>query len=322
LRLGASGQECERSLSALLLLLLRIIYAPGRTRPSPCVRMSFNFSKFDMKQLSTRPACIAVVGMRGTGKSVLLKDMMYHLNLAKVPRCVVFSATEGANGFFASFVPGVFIHTLELDTLTRIWEAQKELKLKQTAGGLDPKTDLRLLIVLDDAAFNRKVMQSNVLKEVYLNGRHYDVTLIVTLQYLIDLNVSMRSNVDVYLFLKELNKNNRERIYKEACGFLPNLKVFEQLFNDATSDYEAFVVNSRCTSSNPEDIVHHYKADATLNYKFGPPCLWRYHHNVFESPQEKYKRQERAKRRDGGKKAPATMTRMGGKSDVVVISRR
>ncbi|KAG5192851.1 hypothetical protein JKP88DRAFT_272166 [Tribonema minus] len=261
--------------------------------------MSFNFSRFDPREISKRPVCIAIVGMRGTGKSVLLKDILYHINEAGAPRCVVFSGTEGANSYFSEFVPGVFVHPMDQDTLHSVWERQKELVLKKAAGGLPASTNTSLVLVLDDCAFNRK--------------------------YLIDLNVAMRSNVDIYFFLKELNRMNREKIYKETCGFLPNYHVFEQLFNDATADYETFVVNSRCTSSNPEDIVHHYKADAGLQYRYGPPCLWRYHHSVYESPQQRYQRQQEALRRDGGgKKSSGTggLSRAGGKTETVVLSRR
>ncbi|KAG5182910.1 hypothetical protein JKP88DRAFT_157617 [Tribonema minus] len=278
--------------------------------------MTFNFAKFDPKEMTRSPACVAIVGKRGTGKSMLIKDLLYHLNLAGVPRCICFSATEEANSYFGTFLPSVFVHPLDPDTLDRVWKAQKELVLQKRVGQLNPDTDTRLVLVMDDCAYHKQMMKSATLREIFMNGRHHGIYFIVTLQYLIDLNVAMRSNVDCWFYLKELSHKNQERIYNESCGFLPSFLTFQDLFMASTANYEAFVVNSRCKSNDPQKIVAHYRADANLNFKYGAPALWRYHDEVYESASDKYQRLQRTQQ-DSRPMSEATRSRKGGNTIIV-----
>ncbi|KAG5183064.1 hypothetical protein JKP88DRAFT_273035 [Tribonema minus] len=286
--------------------------------------MAFNLTKFDMSEVSRSPACVAICGKRGSGKSVLIKDILYHLHVARVPRCVCFSATEDANQFFSGFVPDVFVHALNHDTLSNMWQAQKELAMQKAVGQLPPGTDTRLAIILDDCAFDKTVMKSAVLKEIFMNGRHHGVFFIVTLQYLIDLNVSMRSNVDVFFFLKELNLKNQERIYHESCGFLPCFGAFQDLFMASTSNYEAFVVNGRCKSSDAQQIIHYYKADPTLNFRFGPASIWRFHSTVYESATDRYVRMQREQQEPRAvvDSRPSNKGRRGARGGSTIVVRR
>tara|TARA_B110000211_G_scaffold221353_1_gene268885 strand:+ start:106 stop:414 length:309 start_codon:yes stop_codon:yes gene_type:complete len=51
---------------------------------------------------------VVLIGKRGTGKSFLVKDLLYfHTDL---PIGTVVSGTESANRFYGDFVPNAFIH--------------------------------------------------------------------------------------------------------------------------------------------------------------------------------------------------------------------
>ena len=49
-----------------------------------------------------------MIGKRGTGKSSLVKDLLYYHQT--IPIASVISATEHANKFYSTFVPSIFIH--------------------------------------------------------------------------------------------------------------------------------------------------------------------------------------------------------------------
>lgn len=48
-----------------------------------------------MTRVGASPLCMCAIGKRGSGKSVMLRDIVYHLHLAGIPRACVLSATEG-----------------------------------------------------------------------------------------------------------------------------------------------------------------------------------------------------------------------------------
>ena len=252
-------------------------------------------TEFDCAKMTKKNPCILLVGARGSGKSVLLKDILYRFHLAGVPRACIFSQTEGANHFFSDFVPGLFVHSpLDLSTLTRVFEKQKDLFIRKELKQVPADANIRLVLVLDDCAYDKKIMNSKVLREIYFNGRHYGIILIVTLQYMMALNVDMRTNVDTVFFMAENVKKNRERVHEQFCAFFEEFSEFQGVFSTCTANYESFVVNNvKGLGPDPCNYVHWYKADIGLQYKFGPPSLWRFHNRRFESEMDKYLRLQR-----------------------------
>ncbi|KAG5191288.1 hypothetical protein JKP88DRAFT_259596 [Tribonema minus] len=244
--------------------------------------------RFDISMLARKNFTMTLTGKRGTGKSYLTKDIMYHLHKAGFPRCCVFSQTESANGFFSTFVPGVFIHSpFDLNVLANILKQQKDLIMKQKLGQIPADQDTRLLIVLDDCAYDKKILSSPIIREIMMNGRHYFISLVVTLQYLVDFAPSLRANVDVALFLKDNIKGNRERIWKHFCGMFSDYKVFEAVFESCTANFECLCVDNTISSTDNEDIVSYYKA-GEHEFKFGNRSLWRFHDKVYLSEEDEF----------------------------------
>ena len=69
--------------------------------------MSLRLKKFDIKNI-TQDSVILFIGKRCTGKSWLVRDLLYHNR--KMPIGTVISGTESANSFYSSIIPSIFIH--------------------------------------------------------------------------------------------------------------------------------------------------------------------------------------------------------------------
>ena len=75
--------------------------------------MTLELKKFDMKNISFKPnemkapVCV-LIGRRGTGKSVLVRDVLYYHQ--DIPIGVVVAGTEEGNGYYGKMVPKLFIH--------------------------------------------------------------------------------------------------------------------------------------------------------------------------------------------------------------------
>ena len=75
--------------------------------------MSLELKKFDMKNITfksndTKGPVIFLIGRRDTGKTFLVKDLLYYHQ--DVPIGTVISGTEEGNGFYSKLVPKLFIH--------------------------------------------------------------------------------------------------------------------------------------------------------------------------------------------------------------------
>ena len=239
-------------------------------------------------------------GRRNTGKSVLMKDVIYRLHKAGLERIVVFSATEGSNHYYESFVPSLFIHTgLDLDVLSGIVDHQKQLVTLQAMGEIPKEQDISLVIVLDDVAYDKKSINSEILKQIFFNGRHLHITLLLSLQYLLTLSVPLRSNIDIALFLKEPSIDNRKRIYN-SFGSCVSIGAFNTIMQCCTNDYEALVCDTR--GMEAESCFHYYKANVELDFKFGTAEAWQLSKKLYFSEEDKYRRML------GLKKTPNTRT--------------
>lgn len=182
-----------------------------------------NLKRFDCRAALSVKGNAVVIGKRNTGKSVVIVELLYNLNKQKVPRACVFSATEEGNRFFCRHIPDSFIlHEKNVEgTLTEIVERQKRLQLQKDIGESDRDTDLRVVIVLDDMGYNRNALTSQILTFIFMNGTHYDITMIVAIQHIMQLTTALESNTDYVICLKEGNKNdNYFDVFEKPVHFI------------------------------------------------------------------------------------------------------
>lgn len=274
----------------------------GRRKPDrmPPVDAGKEFvvQHYDVNELLApgRFPTILVVGARGSGKSVLLRDLLFRFHNAGVPRVCVFSPTEQVNSFFSTFIPATFIHSpISIEALDAVWKGQHELAMRKAVGQLSADADIRLILVLDDCAHDKKFLASKSLREMFLNGRHSGIIVIVTLQYLLDLCVALRSNAEVIFVQREDSAKNRERLYTQIASFMPSQSAFNQVLDQTTLSYESLVIKPVVRVANPtaEDKVAFYRGDATLDFRFGSPEMWRFHDRRYLSDAERFLTQQR-----------------------------
>ena len=68
---------------------------------------NIQIKKFDPKKIDSNRVCV-FIGKRGTGKSTLVTDVLYHHK--KIPMGVIMSGTEESNEHYKKHVPDLFIY--------------------------------------------------------------------------------------------------------------------------------------------------------------------------------------------------------------------
>ena len=69
--------------------------------------MNLQLRKFKPETITDDRVCV-FIGKRNTGKSTLVKDIMYHKK--HLPAGIVLSGTEEGNHFYSEFIPDLFIY--------------------------------------------------------------------------------------------------------------------------------------------------------------------------------------------------------------------
>ena len=236
--------------------------------------MKLELKKFDMKTIKD-DSVILLLGPRNTGKSFLLRDILFHLK--NIPIGSVISPTEVANKFFENFIPGMLIHE-EYDPtiLQKFVERQKKIteqfnleKQRYGRSDLDP----RAFMVLDDCLYDKTWVNDKNIRFLFMNGRHVKALVVLTMQYPLGVPPHLRANVDYVFILRENQVRNRERIYEQYAGMFSSFDEFNQVMSQTTANYECLVINNKAQSNKLEDQIFWYKA-SDRNFQMCSQELW------------------------------------------------
>lgn len=246
--------------------------------------MSLKLKKFDMNSIAA-DSVVVFVGKRQTGKSYLVRDLLYHHK--NIPVGTVVSGTEGANAFFSTIIPSVFIHSeispvLVNNVLKRQRLVINSIKREFESWGTS-KTDPRAFLVLDDCLYDRSWIKDKGIRCLFMNGRHYKMLFIITMQYALGIPPNLRTNIDYVFLLRENIYQNRKRIYEAYAGMFPSYDMFNQVMDQCTENYECLVIHNNAKSNKLEDQVFWYKAGPCPDFKIGAPQFWQYHNDKFNS---------------------------------------
>ena len=110
-----------------------------------------------------------------------------------------------------------------------------------------------------------------------MNGRHWKIFFMLTMQYCMDLPPALRANVDYVFILRENIIQNREKLYKSFFGIFPTFDMFNKVMDACTENYECVVLDNTSKSNRIEDCVFWYKATIRKNFKVGAPEYWQAH---------------------------------------------
>ena len=233
--------------------------------------------RFNMKNM-VEHTTIAMIAKRGSGKSWLVREIMY--NKRKIPSAIVVSQTEKLNCFYGDHIPDLYIYN-KFDTkiLNKIYSRQGRLadknKLKRKEG--KKEIDDRVLLIMDDCMSSKGswIKDDNIL-ELFFNGRHHHISFILTMQFSLGIPPELRSNFDYIFLLGEDFMSNKKRLYDHYAGMFPNFEMFSQVFNNVTDNFGCMVIDNRTKSKKIEDKVFWYRAKDTKKFVLGSKKFKKY----------------------------------------------
>ena len=271
--------------------------------------MTLNLSKFDMRTISFKPneakgPVIVLSGRRDTGKSFLVRDLLYYHQ--DIPIGVVVSGTEEGNSFYASLVPKLFIHNEYNSTIIENILKRQKVVLKQVMKEMETykksSIDPRAFVILDDCMYDESWTRDKLMRYIFFNGRHLKLMLIITMQYPLGIPPSLRTNIDFVFILREPYINNRKRLYENYAGMFPTFESFCQVMDQCTENYECLVINNNCKSNKLTDQVFWYKADSHNNFKLGSKEFWELSKDLQSDEEDEKYDPNNVKKRGGGQK--------------------
>ena len=85
---------------------------------------------------------------------------------------------------------------------------------------------------------------------LFMNGRHWKIMLIITMQYPLGIPPNLRTNIDYVFILRENIGGNRKRIYTNYASMFPTFEAFCSVLDSCTENYECLVINNNSKSKS------------------------------------------------------------------------
>ena len=254
------------------------------------------FSKFDINSMIIDPngdyinPRIALISKSGGGKSFLIRDILYHMR--DIPCGTVIAPTCKMNKFYDPFLGGSYIHyEYKEEIIPKVMErqtkmlAKNERRIKQNKKPIDP----RCFLVMDDCMSSKdKWLRDPCILSIFNEGRHYQITYLLSMQYCKGIPPELRSNFDYIFMLAEDIVENRKKLYQDYAGIFPDKNLFEKSFSAITNNYGCMVINNRIKNSNNlKDRVFWYKAEFKDNFQLGSERFIKFNKDNYDPEYEK-----------------------------------
>ena len=198
-----------------------------------------------MPEISLLNKTISVVAKRNSGKSILIR---YLINKQKhlFSKIFVICPTEKINPFYNQIT--------NEDCIFDEWNENWVEELIETLTKINTHKPLserkNVLLILDDCMSDINYNSSKSMKLIYTRGRHFNLSIIATCQYLNSLPKICRSNCDL-IITGQMNLSSIEMMANEYCSNLDKSE-FIKLFNRSTKDYNFLVINNNSVKENSD----------------------------------------------------------------------
>ena len=154
-------------------------------------------------------------------------------------------------------------------------------------------------MILDDCLYDQTWTRDKMMRLLFMNGRHWKVMLIITMQYPLGIPPNLRTNIDYVFILREPYMTNRKRIWENYASMFPTLESFSSVMDQTTENYECLVINNNAKSNKLYDQIFWYKAENRPDFKLGSKEFWDISKNMGSDDEDEAYDPSKGKRRTG-----------------------
>ena len=199
-----------------------------------------------------RGSKIVVIGKPGTGKSSLIKSLLYckkHI----FPCALIMSGTEDCNANYSKFVKDTFIYNRYVPEVITEFIKRQKLAVQHLENPW-------CALVVDDCTDDPTIFNTEAQRGLFKLGRNWQMMYILSLQYAMDVKPEIRTNIDGVFILREPLLKNRKSIYENYASIIPTFEIFCDLLNQLTDDFGAIFILNSTTTNDWTKCVYYWKS--------------------------------------------------------------
>ena len=233
---------------------------PHIAPPKGMRKFEFKQSKYPHLDGMAPIRCI-VTGSSGSGKGILIANLITDVFAHKWERVYVFSKTaktdhtwEAVDKFLRKNLKipedeQLFFDDFDVNKLNEIIETQKRIIEYQKKKNQNPL--LQIAIIIDDFGGDENIMRhkkGEALKNLFLMGRHFGINVIISVQKYRLAGTVMRTQATLLMYFKARSMNDLEAFLEENSALAPGgKKQLMEIYKMATAEPFGFLTINQLT---------------------------------------------------------------------------
>lgn len=230
--------------------------------------MKLELKRFSFDIVPKDGRTFLIVGKKGTGKSVLLEDFLYNMK-DRYDCALAMAPTKTSIDMFKQHVPPAFVYEegLDVGVFNRVLNLCKEIK--------STSKYRHIVSIFDDCNADKTLFRMVMMRDAFMNGRHYNISMMFAVQYLMDLDIALRSQIDFIIILKEQMQSIKKRLWEQFFGCFKQFKDFDSVLDEMTKDHGCLILDNTKPNPKPQDCCYWYKANMDLPpFRLGKPIFF------------------------------------------------
>lgn len=252
---------------------------PAHKSAQPRVNNSLHFRRFPIHEMKPYRV-ILVVGKRGSGKTTLIKTLLFEMR-HKIEFVISYVGSQDTVNEFKEFIPECLIHTAwnpaSIEILIKLQEIWKKMNMLQNPNG--EYKDRSILVLFDDMQADKDWMKSKTIVDLHCNGRHYGITFINAAQYMMAIPTEIRSQVDYVFAFYDQRPQMQKRMYDQFFGGHFSYADFKNIYKKLTDGGRCMVLDNCSRDNDVTSCIYHFSAkkelfDPNFHFTFGSDVMW------------------------------------------------
>lgn len=218
-------------------------------------KQTISIEHFAVASKIQSPETLVMIGQRGTGRFVLMKDLIQQISLKLNFNCAIaFTSNKECKDVLSEFLDDAQIHDSPNESLIGEFidsiTSTKSIHHSQNS-----------LIVLSDC-FSKWTYEKDVaIRKLIEVAKEFGITIVVGVERIDELPEFFRNNCDYAFAFEDKLFANRNSLFKTYFSVFENLTTFDQALSSLAKNRQCLVVDTKNQKGGIEDCVYWYKAN-------------------------------------------------------------